>query len=482
MPPRKPRLPKGLVEKLGSLRTTTAKQGLAVKDVYLGAIRQGLSALLGSGKAGSVPFEAKRAPMNEPLSVARSFATMSLPLAEMRAVGKAFGATLNDVAATIVDEGMHRYLRQSGHPFPDRLVGMCPVSLREEGDTDPSTKASAMFVRMGAPETPVAERIGEVMASIAAGKAELRGMSKDAAMLYAIAALGLAELIDATRLKRVARPLANFVLSNVPGAAETRYLAGAPLVGSFPISALGMGVGLNVTLTSYADTMDFGFVGNGKALKDLPALARHTRDAYDELKAAAPCQGDEAGAEAARATATAPEPKRGKKSVRRSRRSPRRAQSRAASGRRDAAGSRQARSRAMERMSGADALMIYLDRAEAYNHTIKLHILDPSEDPEGWSWQRFKRTMASRVGLVPRLRQRYLRVPLGINHPVWVDDPAFDIDYHLRRVGCPAPGTDGRAVRAGLRAVRASARPHASAVADLGHRGARRRPRRASCC
>lgn len=96
----------------------------------------------------------------------------------------------------------------------------------------------------------------------------------------------------------------------------------------------------------------------------------------------------------------------------------------------------------MERMSGADALMIYLDRAEAYNHTIKLQILDPSDDPEGWSWQRFKRTMASRVGLVPRLRQRYLRVPLGINHPVWVDDPAFDIDYHLRRVGCPAPGTE----------------------------------------
>ena len=95
----------------------------------------------------------------------------------------------------------------------------------------------------------------------------------------------------------------------------------------------------------------------------------------------------------------------------------------------------------MERMSGADALMIYLDRAEAYNHTIKLQILDPSEDPEGWSWLRFKRTMASRVGLVPRLRQRYLRVPLGINHPVWVEDPAFDIDYHLRRVGCPAPGT-----------------------------------------
>jgi WS/DGAT/MGAT family acyltransferase len=92
-------------------------------------------------------------------------------------------------------------------------------------------------------------------------------------------------------------------------------------------------------------------------------------------------------------------------------------------------------------MGGGDALMLYLDRAEAYNHTIKLQIIDPSADPAGWSWHRFKATWASRIGLVPRLRQRYLRVPFGLNHPVWVDDPAFDLDYHLRRVGCPAPGT-----------------------------------------
>jgi len=95
----------------------------------------------------------------------------------------------------------------------------------------------------------------------------------------------------------------------------------------------------------------------------------------------------------------------------------------------------------MERMGGADALMLYLDRAEAYNHTIKLQIIDPAADTDGWSWSRFKAAWASRVGLVPRLRQRYLRVPLGLNHPVWVEDPAFDLDYHLRRVGCPSPGT-----------------------------------------
>jgi diacylglycerol O-acyltransferase / wax synthase len=312
--PRKPRLSKGLVEKLEALGTTTARQTLALKDVYLGAIRQGLGALLGAGKGGSVPFEAQRTPMNEQLGMARTFATMSLPLSEMKEVGRAFGATLNDVAATIVDEGVHRYLREAGQPFDDRLVGMCPISLRDEGDTDASTKASAMFVRLGRPDIPVAERIGEIVEAIARGKSELKGMSRDAAMLYAIAALGLAELFYATRLKHVTRPLANLVLSNVPGAPETMYLDGAKLTGSFPISALGMGVGLNVTLSSYADTMDFGFVGNRRALKDMSALARHTHDAYEELKVASVAsKGKRRAPKAAQATAPAPAAGTGRK-------------------------------------------------------------------------------------------------------------------------------------------------------------------------
>lgn len=95
----------------------------------------------------------------------------------------------------------------------------------------------------------------------------------------------------------------------------------------------------------------------------------------------------------------------------------------------------------MERMGGADALMLYLDRPRAYNHTIKMSILDPSADPEGWSWPRFKRAFASRLVLVPRLRQRYLSVPFGLNHPVWIDDPDFNVDRHLKRVACPAPGS-----------------------------------------
>ena len=94
----------------------------------------------------------------------------------------------------------------------------------------------------------------------------------------------------------------------------------------------------------------------------------------------------------------------------------------------------------MIRMGGADAMMLSNETPRAYMHTFKVAILDPSTDPEGWSFDKYYEDFASRLHLVPMFRWKYAPSPLGINHPMWVDDPNFDLAYHVRRVGCPAPG------------------------------------------
>jgi len=124
----------------------------------------------------------------------------------------------------------------------------------------------------------------QVMRASQSAKDELRAMSKDAAMLYAILAFGLGEVVDAIGPGTVARPIANFVLSNVPGPRHDMYLRGSRMIGIFPVSALGAGIGLNVTLLSYSTTMDFGFVGNGTSMPALDELARHTQAAFAALK------------------------------------------------------------------------------------------------------------------------------------------------------------------------------------------------------
>ena len=94
----------------------------------------------------------------------------------------------------------------------------------------------------------------------------------------------------------------------------------------------------------------------------------------------------------------------------------------------------------MIRMSGADSMMLTGETSRAYMHTIKMAILDPSSDPEGWSFERYFQDFASRIHLVPMLRWKCAHTPLWINHPMWLDDPNFDLAYHIRQVTCPAPG------------------------------------------
>ncbi|MCV7088542.1 wax ester/triacylglycerol synthase family O-acyltransferase [Mycobacterium interjectum] len=262
----------------------------ALNQVSVGALRKVCAGALRSHLEGSLPFVAQHGPTNAPLHIGRSFATLSLPLDEMRQVGHHFGATLNDVAVTVVDAGLHAYLRETGRAVAHPFIAMCPVSMRADGDTAIGTRVSAIFPRLGDPGSGAAERIRQVADSVAACKKELGRMSSEAAMTYAVGLVALAGLGASTHLDRVARPACNLVISNVAGAKETRYLNGARLVGIYPVSALAASIGLNATLASYHDSMDFGFVGNSAALDGLPQLARCTRQAYEELREAAGLQ------------------------------------------------------------------------------------------------------------------------------------------------------------------------------------------------
>ena len=93
----------------------------------------------------------------------------------------------------------------------------------------------------------------------------------------------------------------------------------------------------------------------------------------------------------------------------------------------------------MRRMGGADAFMLAMETPRAYMHTFKVAIIDPSTDPQGWCFDKFRHDFEQRVHLIPFFRWKYANTPLGINHPLWLEDEDFNLDYHLRRVALPAP-------------------------------------------
>ncbi|WP_326548655.1 wax ester/triacylglycerol synthase family O-acyltransferase [Mycolicibacterium sp. ND9-15] len=286
LPPPKPepKTPSPALRRLTDAIHAAVVQVAAVNQISLGALRKALSAAFGSHLEGSLPFVARRAPTNAPPAQARGFATLALPWEEMHQIGRQHGATLNDVAATIIDHGLHAYLHEAGQPYAHEFIAMCPVSLRGEGDSAVGTRVSAIFARLGEPAAPITERLRQVVRSVTTAKTELGAMSTDAAMTYGVVLLALAGAGATTHLERVGHPACNLVISNVAGPKKTRYLNGAQLIGMFPVSAMAASIGLNVTFTSYCDHIDFGFIANTAAIGDVHALAEQTGRAYAELK------------------------------------------------------------------------------------------------------------------------------------------------------------------------------------------------------
>ncbi|MCM6772159.1 wax ester/triacylglycerol synthase family O-acyltransferase [Nocardia sp. CDC159] len=94
----------------------------------------------------------------------------------------------------------------------------------------------------------------------------------------------------------------------------------------------------------------------------------------------------------------------------------------------------------MERMTGLDASFLYLETDTQLLHVCALIVLDPVADGAHYEFAALKAELGRRLHLVPSMRRHIHRVPFDLDHPRWVEDAHFDLDYHVRRIGIPAPG------------------------------------------
>jgi diacylglycerol O-acyltransferase / wax synthase len=94
----------------------------------------------------------------------------------------------------------------------------------------------------------------------------------------------------------------------------------------------------------------------------------------------------------------------------------------------------------MEQLTGLDATFLYLETPSLHMHVSMAAMFDPSTVPGGYSFDKLRDLVSSRLEQAPIFRRRLVEVPLRLSHPYWVDDPTFDIEYHIRQAAVPAPG------------------------------------------
>lgn len=93
-----------------------------------------------------------------------------------------------------------------------------------------------------------------------------------------------------------------------------------------------------------------------------------------------------------------------------------------------------------ERMSAADVAFLHRETRTAPQHVGGIAVLEAPA--AGFNYDRLVQLLEERISLAPRYRQKVRMVPAHLANPVWVDDPRFDITYHVRRSALPRPGTD----------------------------------------
>lgn len=236
---------------------------------------------------------APRTLFNASITNQRSYATFTAPIAEIKAIGKRHGGTLNDTVLALCSTAMKSFLDERGGSPKGSLVAAVPVSLREAGDATMNNQVSMMTVSLATDVADVGERLKAIKASSTASKGVLNSVRNaiptDLPMLGSPWMMGgFASLYGRSGLADRAPPQANVVVSNVPFSPVTLYLAGAKMLSAYAVSIPYHGIALNVTVQSYGEALDFGLTACRRAMpvSEMQSLVKHLSDAFDALKSA----------------------------------------------------------------------------------------------------------------------------------------------------------------------------------------------------
>jgi len=231
--------------------------------------------------------------LNKTISSERSFAGTSISLSRAKALAKKSGGKLNDVVLALASGVVRRYLKEQGALPAKSMTAAVPISLREEGNTDANNQVFGMICSIATNVDDPRTRLETIIAQSTKSKEMSHPLRALMPQVTNLSMLGapimtqiLALLYSRSNLSDVLPPAANITVSNVPGPRQTLYAVGAELLHIFPVSISTHGLALNITVQSYRDQLDFGFIAGANIIPHVQVLCDMLPEEFDALEAA----------------------------------------------------------------------------------------------------------------------------------------------------------------------------------------------------
>jgi WS/DGAT/MGAT family acyltransferase len=234
-----------------------------------------------------------RCVLNTRISPDRSVAYVSMRLDDVKRVGEAFSATVNEVVLALVGGALREHLLAMGESVENPLIAGIPTSTHDQGGDDQSNAYAIMFGSLATHIADPLERLRDIRVASRREKkrdrlfwghalAELTEIPSSLFFTLAARAYTTLGLVDHLE------PFCNLVVSNVPGPPIPVYFAGARIQNLYPLGPIFDGVALNLTVVSVSGSLDIGLSACRRTLPDLWELASRLTDSLAELEALIP--------------------------------------------------------------------------------------------------------------------------------------------------------------------------------------------------
>ncbi|MGH8462436.1 MAG: WS/DGAT/MGAT family O-acyltransferase [Stenotrophobium sp.] len=283
------RKPKAITEKVPTLDAlmSLAREQMGTSRIVTKALINSLRKPKDQPKILVAPMQAPKSILNQKISRNRRFATQQFAVTRLKRVAKAYKGTLNDIVLALCGAALRRLLSELGELPAKPLTAMLPVNVRPKGDPGGGNAVGSILASLATDIADPVARFEAIIASTGAAKAQLQGMTKNGIMQYSALLMAPMMLSQIPGAAGRVRPVFNLVISNVPGPEKALYFRGFCMEAYYPLSIPFQGYGLNITVVSYIDTLNFGFIGCRDGLPHLQRLAVYSREALEELEQAA---------------------------------------------------------------------------------------------------------------------------------------------------------------------------------------------------
>lgn len=257
---------------------------IAVKDLVWIWFRLLLKLLRINKDYMPLPFTGTKTVLTGQVKKGRAVATLDIDFARVKTLSKRLRASANEVMLCVFDIAVHRQLTDYGQTFEKALFTNMPINLRKPGEITYGNKIAIVPVQLAHGHTDPYLRLREIIENHRKVKKAAKGSHPASFSSYTLLIQTYAIMFEMLGLSSWVKPIANILVSNMPGPPDIMYFKDSQLLATYPISTITPGGGVNITMVTYNGQANIGLVCCNNNIDSLEPLALYCLEAFDMLE------------------------------------------------------------------------------------------------------------------------------------------------------------------------------------------------------